>query len=88
MKMFDRVKFQRPETGEICEGLLGWDAGEVQFLNTWSEVEGMQVGPITTEVARQGDDGIFRRVTDFKLDKMGENVLRSLRDIAATANEI
>ena len=42
------------------------------------------MGPINTEVARQGDDGIFRRVTDFKLDEMGEDVLRSLREIAAT----
>jgi len=83
----ERVTFQRPETGDICEALLAWDTGEVQFLQTWPEVGGKHVGPIIVEVARQGDDGVFRRVTDFKLDTMGEDVLRTLREMAAAAND-
>ena len=51
MKLMDRVKFQRPETGEICEALLAWDTGEVQFLHTWLEVGGKRVGPMMVEVA-------------------------------------
>ncbi len=88
MTSFRRVKFERPATGEVVEGLLAWDTGDVQFLTTWVEVKGHHVGPITVEVTRQGSDGIFRRVTDYTLDQMGEDVLRMLRELAADANRL
>ena len=84
----DRVKFQRPETGEIGEAVLGWDTGEVKFLNTWRVRDGRIEGPFVVEIARQGEDGIFRRVTDYKLDQEAEDVLRTLREIAAELMEL
>jgi hypothetical protein len=88
MKLMDRVKFQRPETGEICEALLAWDTGEAQFLHTWSEVGGKHVGPMVVEVARQNADGLFRRVTDYNLDQEAKDVLRTLQEMAANVNEL
>ena len=88
MKSMDRVKFQRPETGETCEAFLAWDAGEVQFLNTWSEQDGQIRGPFVVEITRQCDDGIFQRVTDYTLDQMGQDMLLTLREMAAELNEL
>ena len=84
----ERVKFQRPETGEICEALLGWNTGEVQFLNTWRVENGQIRGPFVVEIAQQGEDGIFRRVTDYTLEQEAEDVLRTLRAIAAELTEL
>jgi len=87
MKLMERVKFQRPETGEICEAVLAWDTGDVQFFNTWWVQDGQIRGPFVVEIARQGEDGIFRQVTNYKLDQEAEDVLRTLREIAADMNE-
>ena len=88
MKLMDRVRFQRPETGEICETILAWDTGDVQFLNTWWDRDGQVRGPFVIEITRQGEDGIFRRVTDYTLDQEAEDVLRTLREIAAEWKEL
>ena len=88
MKLMDRVKFQRPETGEICEAVLAWDTGEVQFLNTWWVRDGQIRRPYVVEIARQGEDGVFRRVKDYTLDQEAEDVLRTLREIAAEWKEL
>ena len=88
MKLMDRVKFQRPETGGICEAVLGWDTGEIQFLNTWWVQDGQIRGPFVVEITRQGADGIFRRVTNYTLDQEAEDVLRTLRAIAAQLTEL
>ena len=82
----DKVNFQRPDTASCCEASVAWIAGELKFLHVPTLVVGQMVR-LDVEVVQECDDGIFRRVENFRLDKMDEDVLRTFRESAEAINQ-
>lgn len=85
MKLLERVQFQRPDTDACCEARIAWIAKDVAFLHV-PTVNGDKVVRLEVEVARECEDGIFRRVENYKLDKASEDILRTLRELAESTN--
>jgi hypothetical protein len=83
----DRVKFQRPDTASCCDASVAWIAGELRFIHVPTLAVGQMVR-LDVEVVQECDDGIFRRAENFRLDKMDEDVLCTLRESAEAINAI
>ena len=81
MNISAKVKFQPPETDDCFDASVAWDAGDVQFIHVPILADGRLVR-LDVYVARQGGDGIYRRVENYTLSKTDESVLRSLREVA------
>ena len=74
----DKVKFQPAEGFPISDGYFVWDAGNVKFIYVPTMAKG-QLVRVDVEVTKEFENGIFRRAENFKLEKMNEDVLCTLR---------
>jgi hypothetical protein len=81
----DKVKFQPAEGFPIRYASVAWIAGDVAFLFVPTMANG-QLVLIDVEVAKEFENGIFRRAQSFRLDKMNEDLLSSLRKSAEAIN--
>jgi len=84
-KLLERVQFQRPGTDACCEARVAWNTKDVTFLHV-PTMDGDKVVRLEVEVARECEDGVFRRVENYKLDAASENILRTLRELAEATN--
>jgi len=80
------VKFQPSEGFPIRDASVAWVAGDVTFLFVSTLAIG-QLVRVDVEVAQENEDGTFRRAENFILDKMGEDVLFTLRETAEAINK-
>ena len=85
LQIGDRVKFQRPEHSSCCDASVAWVAGDVAFLHVPTLANG-QIVRVDVEVVQESEDGVFRRVENYKLDKMDEDMLRTFREWAEVIN--
>ena len=85
MTILDRVIFQKPGSTVCCEATIAWMTNDLQFLLVPTLAEG-RVVQLDVEASRQCEDGVFRRIENFTLNKMEKDVLRSLLEMAEAIN--